>query len=109
MQQIQSAADTADTAGKVENRSGWASSLDSCGAPAISLAGDEDEPGDDAYILKPMNCPHHIEVYQHEIRSYRNLPLRLLNELNQILPRLAMHTAATTGVEQGEAPGGRIK
>jgi threonyl-tRNA synthetase len=28
-------------------------------------------------VLRPMNCPHHIEVYRHEQRSYRELPLRL--------------------------------
>ena len=30
-----------------------------------------------AYILKPMNCPHHIQIYKSEMRSYRDLPLRL--------------------------------
>lgn len=29
------------------------------------------------FILKPMNCPHHIEIYNSEPRSYRDLPLRL--------------------------------
>ncbi len=29
------------------------------------------------YMLKPMNCPHHIEIYKSEPRSYRDLPLRL--------------------------------
>ncbi|MFO0889686.1 MAG: threonine--tRNA ligase [Isosphaeraceae bacterium] len=29
------------------------------------------------YLLKPMNCPHHIEIYKAEPRSYRDLPLRL--------------------------------
>ena len=28
------------------------------------------------YILKPMNCPFHIQVYNSEIRSYRDLPIR---------------------------------
>src|SRR5260221_9599356 len=28
-------------------------------------------------LLKPMNCPHHIEIYKSEPRSYRDLPLRL--------------------------------
>jgi threonyl-tRNA synthetase len=28
-------------------------------------------------MLKPMNCPHHIEIYRSEARSYRDLPLRL--------------------------------
>ena len=31
----------------------------------------------DGYMLKPMNCPHHIRVYASQPRSYRNLPLRL--------------------------------
>ena len=29
------------------------------------------------YMLKPMNCPHHCEIYQAYPRSYRELPLRL--------------------------------
>ncbi len=29
------------------------------------------------YILKPMNCPFHIQVYKQKIRSYRDLPMRL--------------------------------
>ena len=29
------------------------------------------------FMLKPMNCPHHIEVYKHDLRSYRDLPMRL--------------------------------
>ena len=28
-------------------------------------------------VLRPMNCPHHIQIYRHEQRSYRELPLRL--------------------------------
>ncbi|NUL81855.1 MAG: threonine--tRNA ligase [Armatimonadetes bacterium] len=31
----------------------------------------------ETFILKPMNCPFHIEIYQHEPRSYRDLPIRL--------------------------------
>lgn len=31
----------------------------------------------DGYMLKPMNCPHHIKIYASQARSYRNLPLRL--------------------------------
>jgi len=30
-----------------------------------------------AYLLKPMNCPHHIQIYLSAPRTYRNLPLRL--------------------------------
>jgi threonyl-tRNA synthetase len=28
-------------------------------------------------VLRPMNCPHHIIIYKHELHSYRNLPIRL--------------------------------
>lgn len=36
----------------------------------------EDTDGD-TYILKPMNCPFHVEIYRSEMRSYRDLPIRL--------------------------------
>jgi threonyl-tRNA synthetase len=29
------------------------------------------------FVLKPMNCPFHIQIYQSELRSYRELPIRL--------------------------------
>ena len=29
------------------------------------------------FLLKPMNCPHHCEIYKNEPRSYKDLPLRL--------------------------------
>ncbi|KAA6333158.1 Threonine--tRNA ligase [termite gut metagenome] len=29
------------------------------------------------YLLKPMNCPHHCEMYKYQPRSYKDLPLRL--------------------------------
>ena len=32
---------------------------------------------DDGYILKPMNCPHHIQIYKTTQHSYRDLPVRL--------------------------------
>ncbi|MFN7172767.1 MAG: threonine--tRNA ligase [Fimbriimonadaceae bacterium] len=31
----------------------------------------------ETFILKPMNCPFHIEIYQSDLRSYRDLPIRL--------------------------------
>lgn len=31
----------------------------------------------DGYMLKPMNCPHHVKIYASQQRSYRDLPLRL--------------------------------
>lgn len=30
----------------------------------------------ETYILKPMNCPFHIEIYSSQMRSYRDLPIR---------------------------------
>lgn len=29
------------------------------------------------YLLKPMNCPHHVQIYKSQQRSYRDLPVRL--------------------------------
>ncbi|MEM0993535.1 MAG: threonine--tRNA ligase, partial [Bacteroidota bacterium] len=31
----------------------------------------------EAFLLKPMNCPHHCEIYAHRPHSYRDLPLRI--------------------------------
>jgi threonyl-tRNA synthetase len=31
----------------------------------------------DGFMLKPMNCPHHIKIFASEPRSYRDLPVRL--------------------------------
>jgi threonyl-tRNA synthetase len=33
--------------------------------------------GEEEYLLKPMNCPHHIKIYASEPHSYRDLPIRL--------------------------------
>lgn len=33
---------------------------------------------DDEFVLKPMNCPHHIQVYASRPRSYRELPLKYM-------------------------------
>ena len=29
------------------------------------------------YAIKPMNCPGHVQIFNHGLRSYRDLPLRL--------------------------------
>ncbi len=39
--------------------------------PPMKLAGEEGE-----YYLKPMNCPHHHQIFASQQRSYRDLPLR---------------------------------
>jgi threonyl-tRNA synthetase len=35
------------------------------------------ETEDRVYAIKPMNCPAHVQIYNHGLRSYRDLPLRL--------------------------------
>lgn len=32
---------------------------------------------DEEYFVKPMNCPFHIEIYKSQLRSYRELPIRM--------------------------------
>ena len=42
------------------------------------MAEDEESAADErGFVLKPMNCPFHIQIYQSELRSYRDLPMRL--------------------------------
>ncbi len=40
------------------------------------MKGEQELTEDDAYILKPMNCPHHILLYKAQLHSYRELPVR---------------------------------
>ena len=48
---------------------------DNCGCGELS---NRMEKGDiDGYLLKPMNCPHHIRIYASDPHSYRDLPIRL--------------------------------
>ena len=35
------------------------------------------ESEDEGFVLKAMNCPFHIQIYKNELRSYRELPIRL--------------------------------
>jgi len=47
------------------------------GTSCADLACSMQEGDIDGYLLKPMNCPHHVKIYDSEQRSYRDLPLRL--------------------------------
>ncbi|MDG1359139.1 MAG: threonine--tRNA ligase [Phycisphaerales bacterium] len=47
------------------------------GCSCSDLANRMDEGEIEGYLLKPMNCPHHIRIYASEQRSYRDLPVRL--------------------------------
>ncbi|MEL7314119.1 MAG: threonine--tRNA ligase [Cyanobacteria bacterium J06559_3] len=38
---------------------------------------DEDRSNELGFVMKPMNCPFHIQIYKSELRSYRELPIRL--------------------------------
>jgi threonyl-tRNA synthetase len=40
--------------------------------PPLKFSDSEEE-----YLLKPMNCPHHFQIYANKQRSYRDLPIRL--------------------------------
>lgn len=44
--------------------------------PTIKMK-ERDAADESEYLLKPMNCPHHIQIYAAEPRSYRDLPVRL--------------------------------
>jgi len=47
----------------------WAHYKDSM-FPVMKLEGEE-------LVLRPMNCPHHIQIYANEMRSYRDLPIKI--------------------------------
>jgi threonyl-tRNA synthetase len=40
------------------------------------MKGEQELSEDDSYMLKPMNCPHHILLYKSQMHSYRDLPIR---------------------------------
>jgi threonyl-tRNA synthetase len=47
------------------------------GCTCAQLANKLTEGDIDGYLLKPMNCPHHIKIYASQPHSYRDLPVRL--------------------------------
>ncbi len=38
---------------------------------------DGDRAAEEGFVMKPMNCPFHIQIYKNELRSYKELPMRL--------------------------------
>ena len=57
-------------------------------------AGEDAEAEDErTYALKPMNCPGHVQIFKHGLRSYRELPLRLaeFGAVNRYEPSGALH------------------
>ena len=47
------------------------------GAPCSELINKISTGEIEGFLLKPMNCPHHIKIFDSEHRSYRDLPVRL--------------------------------
>ena len=50
-------------------------------------------PDERVYALKPMNCPGHVQVYKHGLKSYRDLPLKLaeFGKVHRYEPSGALH------------------
>lgn len=59
---------------------------------AVQSAGDEAE-DKRVFALKPMNCPGHVQIFKHGLKSYRELPLRLaeFGAVHRYEPSGAMH------------------
>jgi threonyl-tRNA synthetase len=59
---------------------------------AVQSAGDEAE-DKRVFALKPMNCPGHVQIFKHGLKSYRDLPLRLaeFGAVHRYEPSGAMH------------------
>ena len=59
---------------------------------AVQSAGDEAE-DKRIFALKPMNCPGHIQIFKHGLKSYRDLPMRLaeFGAVHRYEPSGAMH------------------
>jgi threonyl-tRNA synthetase len=45
--------------------------------PPITLEEEDGQASNEAYLLKPMNCPHHFTIFNSKPHSYRDLPVRL--------------------------------
>ncbi len=56
--------------------------------------------GDPGYFVKPMNCPFHVLVYKSQIRSYRDLPMRL-SELGSVYRYERLGVAARAATDRG--------
>src|SRR4029078_5572240 len=56
-------------------------------------AGEDVDDNDRVYAIKPMNCPGHIQIFKHGLKSYRDLPLRLaeFGVLHRYEPSGALH------------------
>ncbi len=59
--------------------------------PAMELEGE-------SYVLRPMNCPHHMVIYGNELHSYKDLPIRIAEIANDFRYESA---GSVKGIERG--------
>jgi threonyl-tRNA synthetase len=60
----------------------------------VTVAGEEAESEDDRiFALKPMNCPGHVQIFKHGLKSYRDLPVRFaeFGAVHRYEPSGALH------------------
>ena len=55
---------------------------------------------EEAYVLRPMNCPHHMVIYGNQLHSYRYLPIRLAEIANDFRYEAA---GAVKGIERARS------
>ena len=58
----------------------------------VTVAGDDTD-DDRVFALKPMNCPGHVQIFKHGLKSYRDLPVKLaeFGNVHRYEPSGAMH------------------
>ena len=58
----------------------------------VTVAGDDTD-DDRVFALKPMNCPGHVQIFKHGLKSYRDLPIRLaeFGNVHRYEPSGALH------------------
>ena len=54
----------------------------------------------ESYVLRPMNCPHHMMMYRNKLHSYRDLPLRIAEIANDFRYEAS---GAVVGIERTRA------
>ena len=55
---------------------------------------------EEEYVLRPMNCPHHMMIYKNSLHSYRDLPIRLAEVANDFRYEAS---GAVCGIERTRA------
>ena len=55
---------------------------------------------DESYVLRPMNCPHHMVMYRSQLHSYKELPLRIAEIASDFRYEAS---GALTGIERTRA------